>query len=238
LKLDVNLTESIDYTKLLFADLGRLLLLIVLAIIPIVNFVVLGYLGKVIKEPKDSKQLPPLENYFELWIQGLKIICAVVILMIIPLALMGSALVQILLTQFSLAESFISPLGGILSVGLFYVGLILAFFIGLILAMAIVHMIKQNDFGKIFAFNDALAIIKKIGWGTYILWLIVLCIISGIVTAVLFNIQYIGWILELALTPALGVFIARSVALVYLEGTAAEETETTTEEAAAPAGQT
>lgn len=233
LKLDANLRDSFDYAKMLFSDTGRLLVLIILAIIPIVNFIVFGYLGNVMKDAKESKQLPPLENYGELWIQGLKIICAMVILMIIPLALMASALVQIVLTQLALAESYISPIGGILSIGLFYIGLLLAFFIGLIMAMAIVHMVNKDDFGKIFAFNDILAIIKKNGWGTYILWLIVLALISGIVTVILFNIPVVGWILELALTPALGIFIVRSAALVYLEGTATE-----TQETVAPAEQT
>ncbi|MCW4015941.1 MAG: DUF4013 domain-containing protein [Candidatus Bathyarchaeota archaeon] len=229
MKLDVNLTDSFNYAKLLFDDFGRLIILIILAVIPIVNFIVVGYLGNILKAPKDSKELPQLEKYGELWIQGLKIFLAIIILMIVPLILMGSTLVQIVLTQLSLGGSFISPLSGILAISLFYIGLLLAFFIGLILAMSIVHMLKKDDFGKIFAFNEILAIIQNIGWGTYILWLAVLFIISGIVTVIMFNIPVIGWILELVLTPALGAFIARSVSLTYLEGTT-QETATTTEQ--------
>jgi len=63
LKLDKNLTDSINYTQILFTDLGRLLILIILDIIPIVNLIVLGYVSRVIKEHPDSKELPPLENY-------------------------------------------------------------------------------------------------------------------------------------------------------------------------------
>ena len=81
MQLEKNLTDSINYTRLLFTNVGRLLLLIILDLIPIVNLIVLGYMSRVIKEPQDSKELPPLEGYLGLWIQGLKIAVAVIIYM-------------------------------------------------------------------------------------------------------------------------------------------------------------
>jgi hypothetical protein len=198
-------------------------LLAILDVIPIVNFIVLGYIGNIMKQPKDSNQLPPLENYGELFIQGLKIIVACVILMIVPLVLAASALITLVISMIGLGYSFTPFIGLGLSIPLLYLGVALAFFIALILAMSIVSMLKTGDFGKAFAFSEAMAIINKIGWGTYIIWLLILFIGAGIVSAIVGNIPVIGWILGMLVAPIIGVFIARSVSLTYLEGT---ETQT------------
>jgi len=215
LKLDKNLTNSIDYTKILFADLGRLLILIVLNIIPIVNLIVAGYVSRVIKEPPDSKELPRLENYGSLWVQGLKIVVVAIIYMIIPI---------ILIVPFAFLTGFAwmalpgAPLvGWLLAIPMLIIGLLLAFFLAIILAMAIVHMVKNDSFGKAFAIGEILGIIGRIGWGAYILWLIVLFVCAIIVGAI-GSIPAIGWILSFIIAPIFGVFSARSASLTYLEG--------------------
>jgi hypothetical protein len=224
LKLDVNLTDSIDYTKMLFADLGRLLILVILDIIPIVNFVVLGYLGNVMKEPRDSKQLPPLENYFELWIQGLKIFVASIVFMIIPLILAIPFIFLVALAWISIP--FLATVGWFLAIVLVIGGVLLAFFLAIILVMAIVNMLKKDSFGKAFAFGEIFGIIGKVGWGTYILWLLIIFVCS-IIVAGIGGIPMIGWLLSLLIAPIFGVFVARSAALVYSEVATTEETEAT-----------
>ena len=224
MKLDVNLTESIDYTKMLFADLGRLLILVILDIIPIVNFVVLGYLGNVIKEPRDSKQLPPLDNYFELWIQGLKIFVASIVFMIIPLILAIPFIFLVALAWISIP--FLATVGWFLAIVLVIVGVLLAFFLAIILVMAIVNMLKKDSFSKAFAFGEIFDVIGEVGWGTYILWLLIIFVCS-IIVAGIGAIPVIGWILSLLIAPIFGVFVAYSASLVYSEATATEETEAT-----------
>lgn len=226
MKLDVNLTNAINYTRLLFNDLGRLLILAILDIIPIVNLVVLGYLGKVIKQPSDSKQLPPLENYFDLFIQGLKILAAAIIFMIIPIILIGPTIILLVLSWISIP--FLPIVGGFLAVVLLIVGVLLAFFLSIILAMAIVNMVKHDSFGKAFAFGEILNLIGKIGWGTYILWLLVIFVCSMIVAGI-GGIPIIGWLLSLLIAPVFGVFAARSASLTYSEE-APQETATPTEQ--------
>ena len=225
MKLDVNLTDSIDYTKMLFADLGRLLILVILDIIPIVNFVVLGYLGNVIKETRDSKQLPPLENYFELWIQGLKIFVASIVFMIIPLILAIPFIFLVALASW-VSVPVLATVGWFLTIVLMIVGVLLAFFLAIILVMAIVNMLKKDSFSKAFAFGEIFGIIGKVGWGTYILWLLIIFVCS-IIVAGIGAIPIIGWILSLLIAPIFGVFLARSASLVYSEETATEETEAT-----------
>ncbi len=223
MNLTENLSKSFDYTKLLFNDLGRLVILAILDVIPIVNFIVLGYLGNVVKQPKDSNELPPLENWGELFGQGLKIFVASFLLMLIPLALGATMLITLVLSMIGLSGSFTPWFGLAVSLPLFFVGLLLAFFIGLIMAMSMILMLRTGEFGKAFAFSEAMEIITKIGWGTYIIWLAVLFIGSAIVSAIVGNIPVIGWILGLLIAPIIGVFIARSASLTYMEGTTIPE---------------
>ncbi|MFZ7137124.1 MAG: DUF4013 domain-containing protein [archaeon] len=216
MKLDVNLTESLNYTKLLFNDLVQLLLLIILDVIPIVNFVVVGYLVKVIKQPKDSNQLPPLTDFVDLWIQGLKVVITAVIFMIIPILLFIPAGSLFFLSGFGFP--IISGVSTFLAIILLLVGVVLAFFLTIILSMGLINMIKHDDFGKAFAFSEIMDIIRKIGWINYILWVVAVFICGVIVTAI-GRIPVIGWFLSTAIAPIFGVFIARSAVLTYMEGT-------------------
>jgi len=219
LKIDKNLTDSIDYTKLLFTDLGRLLILIILDIIPIVNLIVVGYFSRVIKEPPDSKELPPLENYFALWVQGLKILVATIIYMIIPIALIIPFVVLTVLLW--VAFPGLPVVSWLVAIPMLLIGLLLAFFVAIILVIAIVNMVKKDSFGKAFAIGEILGIVGRVGWGTYILWLLVLFICALIVAAI-GSIPAIGWILSLVIGPIFGVFVARSASLTYSEGVTPE----------------
>ncbi|MBN1784509.1 MAG: DUF4013 domain-containing protein [Candidatus Bathyarchaeota archaeon] len=221
MKLDENLSKAINYTTMLFSDLGRLLILIILDIIPIVNFVVLGYIGNVIKQPKNSEELPPLEKYFDLWVQGLKIAVAAFIFMIIPLLLIGPFVFLVALSW--LEFSFLSSVGWVLAIPLMLIGVLLAFFFGILLSMAIVNMLKKDSFGEVFAFGKILVIIGKVGWGTYILWLLVIFVCSAVVAA-MGGLPAVGWFLSLIVAPVFGIFVGRSASLVYIEGTESEET--------------
>ena len=230
MKLNVNLTDSFNYTKLLFNDLGKLVILAILNVIPIVNFIVFGYLGNVMKQSENSNQLPALENYGELWVQGLKMLLSMVALMIIPILLAGPALITLVVSQLGLSE-WVGPLFGlVVMIPLLYIGLALAFFIGCIAIMGLVNMVRNNaNIFKAFEFSKSMAIISRIGWGGYIIWLAVLFIGSMVISAVMGNIPVIGGLLGLLIAPIIGIFVARSASLVYTEGTS-QTTVTPTEQ--------
>ena len=204
--------NSFEYAKKLFSDLGRLAILIVLDIIPIVNLIVLGYMTRVVKETPISLEPPPLREYGDMFIQGLKVAIAAFLYMLVPLILIILGVGSFIFGAVGMGMFF--PAFGAIGVGLLVVGAILAFAIAIIMAMAIVHMVKNNSFGKAFAVGEILGIIGKIGWGKYILWLIVMFIIAVIVGAV-GSIPLIGWLISLIISPIFGVFIARSAGLIY-----------------------
>ncbi len=87
MRIEENLGDSYNYTVKLFKDIGRLAILIVLNIIPIVNFIVAGYFARVVRESPRGESPPPLERYGELWVDGAKIFVVTLVYMIVPIVL-------------------------------------------------------------------------------------------------------------------------------------------------------
>jgi len=212
--LDISqiIGDSFEYAKKLFSDLGRLIILVILNIVPIVNLIVLGYQTRVVKETPTSHEPPPLRDYGDLFIQGLKVAIAVFLYMLVPMILIILGAFGFILRVTGLRVFFPVAMG----IGLLAVGILLAFCIAIIAAMAIVHMVKNNSFRKAFAVGEILQIIGKIGWGKYIIWLVVIFVISLAIGG-LGSIPLIGWLLSLIISPVLGVFTMRSAALIYSE---------------------
>jgi len=206
--------NSYEYAKKLFSDLGRLAILVVLDIIPIVNLIVLGYMTRVVKETPISLEPPPLRDYGDMFIQGLKVAIAVFLYMLIPMILIMVGVGAFIFGAVGMEMFF--PAFGAMGIGLLVVGIILAFGIAIIMAMAIVHMVKNNSFGKAFAVGEILGIVGKIGWGKYIFWLIIMFIIAVVVGAI-GSIPLIGWLISLIIAPIFSVFFGRSAALIYSE---------------------
>lgn len=220
--LGKNLEDAFDFTKKMSEDAGRWIILIILSIIPIVNFITVGYAAKVIKDTPNSNTPPKIELYADLWIQGLKVIVAAFIYLIIPLIIIGVGAATFIRSMMSagmfgmgvgrggLAMLPLAGLGGML----FIVGFIVMFFIDIIAVIGLAHMIKTDKFGKAFAFKEIINIIGKIGWGSYILWLIIIYFIC-IIYAAIGNIPLIGWLITLVLIPPFIVFLSRSLGLTY-----------------------
>jgi len=60
LDLGQNIDRSIYYAKKMLSDLGRLAILVILNMIPVVNWIVVGYIAKVVKETPGSDSPPKL----------------------------------------------------------------------------------------------------------------------------------------------------------------------------------
>jgi hypothetical protein len=213
--------NSFDYAKKLFSNIGRLVILIILNVIPIVNLITVGYFAKAIRESPGSSDVPKLEGYGEMFVQGLKVAVAIIIYMIIPMILIISGAFTLALrfapywmnAPRGLSMWALGPIGIILVI----IGVIVGFLIAIIAVMGIVHMIKSHSFGKAFAFSEILKIIGKIGWGKYLGWLIIMFVL-GMIVGWIGAIPYIGWLISLIISPIYGVFAARSATLIYTEG--------------------
>ncbi|MGQ9551920.1 MAG: DUF4013 domain-containing protein, partial [Candidatus Bathycorpusculaceae bacterium] len=149
--LNRNLTDSFEYAKGLFTDLGRLVILIILDVIPIVNFMVMGYFAKSIRESPTSKSPPQLANFGDLWIQGAKIFVVSLVYLIIPIALIVPLVIAA--TAFGSLWGWMGLGALTLTAGIILgiVGLVLLFLLTLVVVMAIVNMVKKNSMSKAFA---------------------------------------------------------------------------------------
>jgi hypothetical protein len=220
-------SDAFKYTRRMFDDLGRLVILIVLIIIPIVNFIVMGYTAKVIRESPTSTEPPALKDYWEMCIQGLKIFVASLIWMVAPIIMIVASITLVSVSFDFSATTYPDPATmGTLSI-LCAIGITVAFIIAIIMCIGIVHMIKQNRFSKAFAVREIFDIIKCIGWGKYILWLIIIFGITTLIFAI-GSIPYAGWLISLIIGPLYTVFIARSALLIYSEGIPAPPTPPST----------
>ena len=200
-----NFNEAGRFTGKLLNNIGNLLILLVLAIIPIVDLIFLGYLAKLIREGKRLAEPPKLSDYGRLFVDGLKIIIAVIVYAIIPAIILGVLALPFIPT-FTLGFLF-SPLAFIASIFAYVAIALVIFFAFLIFGIvAIGNMIRTDKFMKIFAFGEAWTIISKTGFGKYLTWL-VLYFILGLIGS---GFGAVNWILGAVVSVFIGIFVARS----------------------------
>lgn len=220
MNLSDNLGNSFDYAKKLFSEGGRLIILIILDIIPLVNWIVLGYAARVLRESPGTGTPPKLEKYGEMFVDGAKIFFASLIYMIIPVILIAAGAASLFASFFLMQREVIPPgmMFGGTGLVLVLAGIILAFFFLIILGAGMAHMIKTGKFGKAFAFGEIFSIIRGIGWGKYLGWIIVVIVIALVIGAIAGVVPFVGWIISAIISPVLTVFIFRSMGLLYNDG--------------------
>ena len=221
-----NLSNSFEYAKKLVSDFGRLLILIVLNLIPVVNWIVVGYAARVLKDSPGADAPPKLEDYGKLFVDGAKVFFASLIYMLVPLIIITAGVGSFVASMVmgggpSFVPGTVAPdMMGLLSgtgLVLALTGALIAFVMLILLAAGIAHMIKTDKFGKAFAFGEILGIIKKVGWGKYIAWIILVAVIAFIVGAIVGAIPYVGWLISVIIGPGVIVFFFRSLGLIYSE---------------------
>lgn len=224
MNLSENLSNSFDFAKKLLSDGGRLIILIVLDIIPIVNWIVIGYAARVLGESPSTETPPKLEKYGDMFVDGAKVTFASLIYMLVPTILIAVGASSLFAGMLSLQGGVVTPsvmLGGT-GVVLLLVGIVLGIILLFLLAVGMAHMLKTGKFGKAFAFGEILSIIHAIGWAKYVVWIVVLIIISIIVGGAAGLIPYVGWVISAIISPILSVFIFRSLGLLYNDGAPSE----------------
>ncbi len=102
---------------------------------------------------------------------------------------------------------------------IFVVLAVVSILVSLISMMASVRFARTDSIGEAFNFSAILAHIGRIGWGSYIIALIVLYVALFAVVIVLTILGVLtlglGFLLFLALAPAFSIFVARYVTLIY-----------------------
>ena len=106
--------------------------------------------------------------------------------------------------------------------GLFSLGVLLMIAISVIGNIGIANMAHTGKLGAAFRFGEILHIIGSIGWGRYIIWCILLIIISllfAVVGTLLGIIPIVGFfVYVLLIGPYATIFQYRATGLIYREG--------------------
>lgn len=204
--------DSFGYAK--EALVGKWVNWILLIISCIIFPLAMGYTVRIMKGITPA---PELKDWWEMFVDGLKLFVIGLIyaipIIILLIFFFGSAILTAASASVenpTYAMAFLT--GTILYlVLLIIVGIIIA----LIVSTAYPRFARTGSMGEAFNFGAISEQIGKIGWGGYILSLIVIYLIIGIIGGILMAIPYIGWVLYFIVLPFLMIVQARYLSCLY-----------------------
>lgn len=207
-----------DWKKVLILGL---LFLISFLIIPI--FLVMGYGFRALKASiAGADDLPEFDEWGEMFIDGLKVFVVQFVYFLIPaLIIIIGSWASIFALASASTGTFTDPTAfiGIIS-GTVIIGGIVAIILGLIATIALANMAyNDSELGAAFRFSEIMEIISQIGWVDYIIWYVVIIIISmiiGFIAGILSIIPILGFLIAiLVVYPYMQLFFYRALALLY-----------------------
>lgn len=203
------LGDSFSYAK--DAVWGKWVQWILLAISTIIFPLIMGYMVRIYSGVKPA---PEPGNWVGMFIDGLKLF-VIGFIYAIPL---------FIIMAIFMVPAFMAANGGdpLLALGSLGIGLLLVLIVGIIIslisAIGIIRFAHTDSIGQAFAFGAILEHIGKIGWGSYIIALIILWIVGivfGFVVGLLGAIPVLGWLITFLLYPVWAIFAARYMTLIY-----------------------
>jgi hypothetical protein len=174
------------------------------------------YQGYLVKIFRGDTPLPAVSGYGAMFTDGIKYIVIEIIYFIPVIVFLAITLGSALMAAMSTGPSWDALLPIIASV-LFSVliALVIAFILFLFAVIGVIRFARTGSIGEAFNFSAIVATIRTIGWGAYILAIIVGMAIIAIVQMILGIIPYIGGILQLIISPFISVFFTRYLTLLY-----------------------
>ncbi len=217
------LSDSFDYTKeALWGRWGRWVILVVLSLIQVFTlFLVPLYNGYIVRVLSGQRPAPDINDLGKLFIDGWKwniinliyMIPAILVLAYFGgLAVLSAVAAQGATDPEAWAPAVAAAISGILLAAL------VAILISFISLFAVVRFAHTDSFGQAFNFGAIFAHIGRVGWGSWILAVIILILIGvvyGAVIGLINLIPILGWIINLFLGVAFGIFYARYLAGAY-----------------------
>jgi hypothetical protein len=228
-KLDVGeiISDALRYS---FSDWKKLLIegfLLILNLTVILAFGV-GYVLRVMKSTlADFDELPEFDDWGGMLIDGFKVYIVGIVYFIIPIIVI---LVGVLGSAVAIKSGNIINPSALVGLGLtFVLSIVLVIIFGLFARIAIVNMAFYDELGAAFKLGEIFGRISKIGWGKYIIWYIVMGIVTiviGIIGDILRVIPYLGFIVALLVVYSyLAIFTGRSTALIFKSGEEVQKKE-------------
>ncbi len=203
------LGDALDYVKAALLDnYMRWLILIIGTII----FPILAGYG--LRIYRGARTPPETDDLVGLFVDGIKLFIVQLIwaipLIIVGVIFMGSSAALLMSGSDAAAAA---GAGGLFVGGL--IMFVVAIIIALFSTISGVRFARTDSFGEAFNFRAILEHIGRIGWGPYVIALVILMVVIGVVNAVLGVIPILGWILTIILAPAFSIFASRYITQIY-----------------------
>jgi len=200
------LGDSFSYAK--DAVWGKWVQWILLVISTIIFPLIMGYVVRIYSGVKPA---PEMGNWVGTFIDGIKLFI---------IGLIYAIPVFIVMAIFVIPAGMMSdPMAALGTIGIgLLVMIVVAIIISLIAAIGMIRFAQKDSMGQAFAFGAILEHIGRIGWGSYIIALIVLWIVGivfGFIVSILSMIPVLGWLIMLFLYPVWYIFVARYMTLIY-----------------------
>ncbi len=207
------LGDSFAYAKDAIVGKWMQWLLLVIATI-LLCIPLLGYSLKVFRGEKPA---PEVDDWGTLFIDGIKYLIISLIWAIPSLIVLFVTIGAGILTMAGQDPAVVlAAIGGMLF-GLI-IFLIVAIITGLFATIGIIRFARTGSMGEAFNFGEILATIGRIGWGAYILALVIVIIVQviiSIVISIFALIPVIGFIIQIAFIAPIMLFEARYLCQVY-----------------------
>lgn len=179
------------------------------------------YSGYQVRVLGGETPLPVVSGYGRLFSDGIRYIAIQIVYSIPVIIIIGVTIGSVLMSAFTAGlfsaepsfEKLVPILGGLFA-GIL-IALVVGFIIGLFAIIGIVRFARTGRLGEAFHFHGIVDTIRRIGWGSYILALIVVVVIVVIVEIIVGIIPFIGGILQLIVSPFIAIFYSRYIALLY-----------------------
>jgi hypothetical protein len=215
------LSDSFAYTKEAVVGKWMQWLLLVVATV----LLCLPLLGYTLKVYRGEKPAPEVSDWGTLFVDGIKYAIVSLVwaipLIILFVVLIGAALLPFITTTSASVSSasYGNPAVLLGALGLYLVVVVIVgFFTVFFSTIGIIRFARTGSMGEAFNFREIAATIGKIGWGSYILALVVLFIamvVIEIVITILGMIPVLGIIIQIVFIAPVSLFEARYLSQVY-----------------------
>lgn len=223
------ISRSFEYTK--DALVGKWMQWVILAVLSLVQGLTLSLIpllnGYIVRVLAGKTPAPEIDDWVGLFVDGWKMNIITLVYMIpailVFLIFGGLGAIGMLASEAAggdpaaMGAAVLSLIGGLLLAG------IVAIVLGFIALFALLRFARTGSLGEAFHFSAIFEHIGRLGWGTWIIAVIVLLIIAlvyGFVVGIISSIPILGWIIVLFLNAAFAIFYARYFAQVYEEAPA------------------
>jgi hypothetical protein len=217
------ISGAFEYTKDgLIGKWGRWILLIILYLVQLFTlFLVPLFSGYLVRVLAGNTPAPEIDQWGKLFVDGWKyniigliyMIPVIIILLVFGgISILSAIAVQGATDPSAIAPAIFSAITGLL------LAIIVALIIGIVLSFALLRFAHTDSFGQAFNFGAIFAHIGEIGWGAWILALIIIAIIAvvyGFVVGIINMIPILGFIITLFLGVGFAIFNARYLAEIY-----------------------